>query len=352
MFTIEFKYDGERAQIHMLENGTVQIYSRNSENNTSKYPDLCALMPTICDKETTSFIIDCEVVAWDPKEKKILPFQQLSTRKRKDAQVDDVTVQVCLFAFDLIYRNNKSFLNESFAVRRKELVDHFKVVEGKFQFAEHKNTDSFEDIEEFMALAIKSSCEGLMVKALDLEAGYVPNKRNWLKVKKDYLDGCGDSLDLVPIAAFYGKGKRTGVYGAFLMACYDAETEEYQSICKLGTGLSDEDLKTTTAFFKEHLLEGPRPYYSYPETMKPDVWFDTKQVWEVLCADLSLSPVHKAAVGQVHESKGIALRFPRFIRLRPDKTCELATSAEQVVEFYQNQSVIGGGGDGGGGEDD
>ena len=140
-----------------------------------------------------------------------------------------------------------------------------------------------------------------------------------------------------------GKGKRTGIFGSFLMACYDTDTEEYQSICKLGTGLSDEDLQTATAFYKEHLIDGPRSYYQYPEGWTPDVWFDTVQVWEVLCADLSISPAHKAAAGQVHESKGIALRFPRFIRIRPDKTCELATSAEQVAEFYNNQSVINGG---------
>lgn len=340
LFTIEFKYDGERAQIHLLADGSVKIYSRNSEDNTTKYPDLIKLLPEIHTPDTTTFIIDCEVVAWDKKEGKILPFQTLSTRKRKDAKEDEITVQVCLFAFDLIFLNGKSYLNEPFATRRSQLHKHFTVKEGEFHFANHKDTNDFEDIQEFMTLAMNSSCEGLMVKSLEVDAGYVPNKRNWLKVKKDYLDGVGDTLDLVPIAAFYGRGKRTGLFGAFLLACYDDETECYQAICKIGTGFKDEDLNSFTTYFKDHLLDGPRSYYSYPESTKPDVWFDCVQTWEVLCADLSISPIYPAASGLCDETKGIALRFPRFLRIRPDKKPEEATTAEQVADMYRNQSVV------------
>lgn len=340
LFTIEFKYDGERAQIHLLPDGSFKIYSRNSENNTGKYPDLIKMLPNTYTKDTKSFIIDCEVVAWDRKEGKILPFQTLSTRKRKDAKEDEISVQVCLFAFDLLYYNGQSFLDEPFSTRRKQLHDAFTPLDGSFHYASFKNTAKFEDIESYMNLAIKSSCEGLMVKALDTNAGYVPNKRNWIKVKKDYLDGLGDTLDLVPIAAFYGKGKRTGVYGAYLLACLDEDSEEYQSICKIGTGFSDENLTKFTNDLKPHVIDDAPNYYLYPETMKPDVWFEPTVTWEVLCADLSVSPVHKAAVGMVHESKGIALRFPRFVRERPDKRPEEATNSEQVAEMYQNQSVV------------
>lgn len=117
----------------------------------------------------------------------------------------------------------------------------------------------------------------------------------------------------------------------------------------MGTGFSDEDLAKHYAFFKEHKIDHPRPYYVYSEDARvnPDVWFDPVQVWEVKCADLSISPVHKAALGHVHDSKGISLRFPRFIRIRDDKGPEDATNVTQVAEMYNSQAVLGGNGNGG-----
>lgn len=109
-FTCEYKYDGERAQIHLLENGQVMVYSRNSENLSEKYPDIIERMPSCINPSTKSFVIDCEAVAWDVKQKCILPFQVLSTRKRKDVQTSDIQVQVCIFAFDILYLNGKVLL--------------------------------------------------------------------------------------------------------------------------------------------------------------------------------------------------------------------------------------------------
>jgi len=163
-----------------------------------------------------------------------------------------------------------------------------------------------------------------MVKTLQEDAAYVPDKRGWLKVKKDYLEGVGDTLDLVPIGAFYGKGKRVGNYGSYLLACYDPDNEEFQSICKVLT---------------EHLIEEPRSYYAVDANCKPDVWFEPCQVWEVKSADLSISPVHKAATSLVDPEKGIALRFPRFIRVRTDKKPEDATTALQVADMYRAQNL-------------
>lgn len=352
-FTCEYKYDGERAQIHRLADGTVKVFSRNSEDMTQKYPDVVALIPQVCTNtdstSTTSstFVLDCEVVAWDVQQQKLLPFQILSTRKRKDVSEESIKVQVCLFAFDLLFFDGAPLLQTPLESRRETLRQHFQQIDGKFRFASFHNGTTSEDIQTFLEEAIAQSCEGLMVKTLQgAESFYEPSKRsrNWLKLKKDYLEqggsGLGDSLDLVVIGGYTGRGKRTGVYGGFLLACYDADTERFQAVCKLGTGFSEADLETFSAQLKEHQISAPPAYVQVDEVPKPDVWFEPKVVWEVRAADFSLSPIYAAARGLVDEGKGVSLRFPRFVRVREDKDPEDATSAEQLAEMYRSQVVI------------
>lgn len=365
-FTCEFKYDGERAQIHYVAEDSPQqytssvpgsgkhakglsaIFSRNSEDLSKKYPDILAKLDTWIKKETKSFVLDCETVAWDLVEKKVLPFQQLMTRKRKDVKAEDVKVKVCVFAFDMLFYNGEAIVQKSLRERRELLHQAFEEVEGEFSFAQHGNTDNLEEIQTLLDESVKASCEGLMVKMLDTdESGYEPSKRsrNWLKVKKDYLSGIGDSLDLVVLGAYFGKGKRTSVYGAFLLACYNSAKESYETVCNIGTGFSEAILEELHTKLKDYTIDKPKPFYSHSAVAKdqPDVWFEPRFVWEVKTADLTLSPRYKAGADALGDSshKGISLRFPRFIKERDDKKADEATGSRMVVEMYQKQESVG-----------
>jgi len=238
-FTCEYKYDGERAQVHMLEDGSFRVYSRSLLDTSAKYPEVPKFVKEAAGSGVTSFVCDTEVVAYDVKKEKLVPFQVLSTRKKTEESAETAKVQVIVQAFDLMYLNGESLLGRTLAERRDLLRKHFSVVPGKFNFAislDHQEDGDTTVIEEFLDAAVKGQCEGLMVKTLDDNSHYEPSKRslNWLKLKKDYLEGLGDSVDLVPIGAYHGKGKRTGFYGAYLLACYDPDTEEFQSVWYVG----------------------------------------------------------------------------------------------------------------------
>ncbi|XP_041991868.1 DNA ligase 1-like [Salvia splendens] len=338
-YTCEYKYDGERAQIHYMENGSVEIYSRNAERNTGKFPDVVAAITRLKKPSVKSFVLDCELVAYDREKQKILPFQILSTRARKNVVMNEIKVNVCIYAFDILYLDGQLLLQEQLNVRREHLYKSFQEEPGFFQFATAITSDDLEEIQKFLDDAVNSSSEGLIIKTLKKDATYEPSKRslNWLKLKKDYMDTIGDSLDLVPIAAFHGRGKRTGVYGAFLLACYDNDKEEFQSICKIGTGFSEAMLEERSSSLRSKVIEKPKSYYRYGDTLSPDVWFEPSEVWEVKAADLTISPVHRAAVGTVDPDKGISLRFPRLLRVREDKNPEQASSSDMVADMYNAQ---------------
>merc|ERR1711934_728 len=257
---------------------------------------------------------------------------------------------VIVLAFDLLLLNGESLLRNTLRERRQKLHASFKAVKNGFAFADSVDVDgdgdvAAEKIQQALEEAITAKSEGLMVKTLDDNATYEPSKRslNWLKLKKDYLDGVGDSLDLVVVGAYTGRGKRTGVFGAYLCACLDAESGDLQSVCKIGTGFSDEDLKKFHEESQPLIIPKKAANVVCGDALEQDiVWLEPKMVWEVQVADLSLSDTHKGALGRVNAGRGIGLRFPRLLRARDDKAAAQATTSDQVLELYLNQDSVKG----------
>lgn len=338
--TCEYKYDGMRGQIHILDDKSIQIYSRSQENITSWFPDVVSFLKSSQDfNRIRNCIIDSEIVAYNRTNNLIQPFSEIQQRKRKNVKSEEIKIQVCVFAFDLVLLNDKNLISTPLSTRRELLHSNFTQSQGCFQFVEYKNIESYEEVENFLQQSIDKGCEGLMVKTLDEKSSYEAGVRSlyWLKMKKDYLgtdNALGDSLDLVPIGGYFGIGKRAGMYGSFLLGVYDRKTEQYQTVCKTGTGFSDQMLETLHSKMKP--LEIPQPLI-YKSLLKPDVWFKPETVWEIQGADISVSPIYTSAWDLAVAGKGLSLRFPRFIRQRDDKKPQESTSPEEMIFMYSNQ---------------
>jgi len=346
-FTCEYKYDGFRGQIHYYNKKT-QIFSRNLEDMTETYPDVVEFINNFIkesaeknNKQLNSFILDCEMVAYDKKNDKILPFQQLTTRSRKNVDLATITIHVCMFCFDILLLNDEILINKTLRERRKYLYSTF--TESQYiQFAKHLDSGDAQEMENFMTESVSSGCEGLIVKAIDKNSEYMPGQRNfnWLKLKKDYLDtSLGDSIDLVIIGAQYGKGKRKGLYGSFLLACYNDDNETYETVTMTGGGLKDAELDELYNKLKEIILPQAPSNYKLGKA-EPDVIFEAKIVIEVKTADLSISPIYTAGYDLTPDHRGVSLRFPRFQRIRDDKKPHEACTSEEIVKLYNNQASI------------
>ncbi|KAI0471417.1 hypothetical protein F4859DRAFT_515633 [Xylaria cf. heliscus] len=303
-FACEFKYDGQRAQVHCDEDGKVSIFSRHLEVMTDKYPDLVALVPSIRGEGVGSFIMEGEVVAVDQTTGELKNFQTLTNRARKDVAIGSITIDVCLFAFDLMYLNGQPLLDRPFRERRSLLRSLFVEVPNRFTWVRSLDATSqdSEAVLDFFKQATDQKCEGIMVKILDnlpnlplapitpstpntgidqdqqlentnnrakgkprgdekppkqtrrkpLLATYEPDKRldSWLKVKKDYSSSF-DTLDLVPVAGWHGQGRKAKWWSPILLAVRNEETGTLEAVCKCMSGFTDAFYKANRRFYDD-----------------------------------------------------------------------------------------------------
>ena len=335
-FAAEYKLDGERAQLHM-KNGEVKLFSRSLENITSYYPDIVEKIPQSL--KSTELIVEAEVVAINEESGEFLPFQELMHRRRKykiEKAVSEYPITVNFF--DIMYADGKSWLDVEYE-KRREILEKI-VIENDFaKLVPMTIIQNENEIEEFLENSINAGCEGLMLKVLN--APYKAGSRgsNWLKLKREYRNELGDSLDLVVIGAFFGRGRRTGRYGTLLLAAYDNGTDTFPSICKVGTGFTDEDLDQLYQLLQSKVTLKKNPRIN--SEMEADVWFEPELVLEIVASEITLSPIHKTAMDVVRKNSGLALRFPKFTgKIRLEKTPEDASTTEEVTALYKGQKKV------------
>ena len=332
-FAAEYKLDGERAQIHKKGNKII-IFSRSLERITQYYPDIVEKIPNIliCD----DCIIEAEVVAMNEDTGNFLPFQELMHRRRKykiEKAVSDYPITVNFF--DILYLNGRKMINLPYLERRSSLLKIIK--DSKFAKAIPMSIVKNEgDIIEILENSINSGCEGLMLKMIKSQYKAGMRGSNWLKLKREYQNELGDSLDLIVIGAFFGKGRRTGRYGTLLLATYNSENDTFPSICKVGTGFTDDNLDQLYQILSPNVTI--KKNSKIESDMNADVWFEPNLIIEIVASEITLSPIHKTGFNILRKESGLALRFPKFTgKIRSEKNVEDASTDEEIIALYKSQ---------------
>lgn len=335
---VELKYDGLRLQAHIPAHGPVRFYSRRLEDLTGQFPDVAeALRASFLGKES---IVEGEVVAVDPDTGEMRPFQDTALRRGRKKELDKLIegMPVTLFLFDMLLLDGEDVSVLPLGERRRRLEASFAASE-RVQFTRAQRVTSPEELLAFFDRSVAEGAEGIMAKSLAPESNYRAGARGWqwIKYKREYRSELQDTLDLVVVGALQGRGRRAGWYGALLMAAYNREEDVFESVCKLGTGFDDATLQTLTRELKE-TVHGGGPHPRVRPGIEMDVWFVPTKVLEVVGAELTLSPIHKAAWGALKPGAGLAVRFPRFTgKFREDKKPEQATGLDELITLYKAQ---------------
>lgn len=331
----EYKYDGERIQAHK-KGDEVVLFSRRLENISDQYPDAVKLLRKYV--KAKDAILEAECVAIDPDTGEMKPFQELMHRRRKygiEKAMEEYPVS--LFMFDALYVDGEDLTLKPYPIRRRALE---KAIEesDKVKIAKYIVTDNVKELEKFFLEAIEEGCEGLVCKSVAEDSVYQAGARGWLwiKYKRDYKSEMTDTVDLVVVGAFHGRGKRAGTYGALLLAAYNPEKDVFETLTKCGTGFTDEDLAKLPKILEKRRINHKHPRVQ--SVIDADVWFEPVVVIEVLGAEITLSPIHTCAMDVIRKGSGLAIRFPRFTgNYRLDKAAEDATTTSEIVEMYQRQ---------------
>jgi DNA ligase-1 len=327
---IEPKYDGVRVQIHIQQKTSIPrvlTFSRNLEQTTEMFPEVQQIVDYL---STDTAILDAEAVGVDPKSGDILPFQETTTRKRKHGiEQAALDVPIRFYIFDILVCNNKDILSEPLE-KRRELLEKLLKKNATFQLAPHVISNDPKQILSYHEEQRKKGLEGVVVKKWN--APYEPGRKGytWVKLKEQEgnLGKLSDTVDTVVMGYYRGEGKRsTFGIGAFLVGI--RQGERIVTVSKIGTGVSDQQWKDLKVLFDNHASQIiPKEYGDVDKLLIPDVWLEPHIVVEIAGDDITKSPNHSA---------GYAIRFPRLIRIRDDKSVREITTHQEFLTLYQQQ---------------
>lgn len=335
---VEFKYDGERTQLHYSKIKNIfKLGSRNFENQISLYSDLSIKLKQQLESiiEIDEIILDGEIILFDLNLHKFANFQQL--RKKNNSH----NLNYFLIVWDILHLNNKHIyelnLNERKNILKQlkfETAKNILVEFGKEINLNNQNLAKQEIINQFN-IAKQINCEGLILKQIGNNTKYKFNKRNWIKIKS-LSENLDITLDLIPIAATLGKGQNENYFSSFLMAYYDKKSNNLISICKLGIGFTVGDLEEFYTTLSSKIISQPLENYMLPMKSRPNIFFSASEVWEIAFDSFSISSSYPALQGLIDDNLelGISLRFPRFIRKRPDKNIFNSTGTEELIDIF------------------
>jgi len=333
----EYKYDGLRIQAHIRKDN-VQLFTRQLEDVTGQFPDLVGMLEKAF--KGKSGVLEGECVPVDLNTGEMLPFQTVSRRRGRKYELTSAIDEypVMLYLFDCLCLDNVDLTQTPYTNRRKKLEKCVKETE-RIKLAEVLITGDPEKAEEYFTKVIGKGGEGIMAKSLAGDSYYRAGSRgwNWIKFKRDYRSEMNDTVDLVVVGGFSGKGRRAGAYGALLMATYNAETGRFETVTKLGSGFDDEMLAALPGLLDSHKV--PNTHRLVDTKMQADFWFEPRVVLEVKGAEITLSPIHTCAWEMVRKNSGLAIRFPRYTgKVRQDKPAEEATSTDEMLAMYEMQA--------------
>lgn len=335
------KLDGFRLQVHLDKRNKeprYRFFSRNLLDMSDMFPDLARI---VVDFDVQTLIVEGEAICVDVETNTFLPFQETVKRKRKyDIEKTAQEYPLMLYLFDLLYVDGVSYLNESHAIRRKKLLELCSAqpvachnVIFPVQEYEIATADQLSILfEESVSLGL----EGLVVKRPD--AVYRPGKRNfnWIKLKRQESGSLDDTIDCVILGYYHGHGKRSGLgIGALLVGVYNPDSDGFQTIAKIGTGLTDIEWKEQKKACDQLKVDHKPANVECAKELFPDVWTSPELVCMIRADEITKSPLHTA--GLTDKDLGFALRFPRFMGPRPDKKARDASNIDEIKQLYRLQ---------------